>query len=180
MPILDKKQKSLSAVARESLAAKVDKRILGIDPGYARAGWAVLENQGQKLKLIKFGCVETSAKLSHAERLKKLNLELEKIIKKHKPDTLAIEELFFFKNLKTAIKVAESRGVALLTAIDAKLEIHEYTPLQIKQALVGYGRAEKNQIGQMVKIILSLKEIPKPDDITDAIAVTITCAHSIK
>ena len=152
--------------------------ILGVDPGYARAGWAIIEKQGQKLKLVKFGCIETPAKTEHAERLKTLNNDLKRIIKEYKPEVLAVENLFFFKNLKTAIKVAEARGVILVTAIEGGLKIKEFTPLQIKQALVGYGRAEKKQIQQMVKMILGLKEIPKPDDAADAVAAAITCAHS--
>ncbi len=154
-----------------------EKKILGIDPGYARAGWSVIQTKSNQLKPLAYGCIETTAKMAHAERLKNLNSELKLIIKKYKPTVLAIEELFFFKNLKTAIKVAESRGVVLMTAIEAKLTIEEYTPLQIKQALVGYGRAEKKQIQQMVKIILKLKEIPQPDDAADALAVAI-CAHN--
>lgn len=152
--------------------------ILGIDPGYARAGWSILEKSGQNLKLINYGCLETPVKTEHAERLKFLNSELEKIIKKYKPEILATEDLFFFKNLKTAIKVAEARGVILMTAFNNKLEIKEYTPLQIKQALVGYGRADKNQIQQMVKMILGLKEVPEPDDAADAVAVAVCCAHN--
>lgn len=164
-------------------------KILGIDPGYARAGWSILEKDGphkdashprgtQQLHLIEYGCIETPQKIEHAQRLKTLNLELEKVIKKYKPQILAVEDLFFFKNLKTAIKVAEARGVILMTAMHNGLEIHEFTPLQIKQALVGYGRAEKKQIQHMVKVILGLKDIPKPDDAADAVAVAITCAHS--
>ncbi len=153
--------------------------ILGIDPGYAITGWAILEKQGQKLKLIANGAITSTKEKEHAERLKILSEELEKIIKRYQPDILAVEELFFFKNLKTAIKVAEARGVVLMTVIKHNLKIYEFTPLQIKQALVGYGRAEKNQIQQMVKVILGLKNIPQPDDAADAAAVAITCAHSL-
>jgi len=152
--------------------------ILGIDPGYAITGWSILAKEKQNLKLIKYGVITTPQKMEHAERLNSLNQELNKIIKKHKPDILAIEDLFFFKNLKTAIKVAEARGVILMTAIENKLKIKEFTPLQIKQALVGYGRAEKKQIQEMVKMILNLKKIPKPDDAADAVAVAICCANS--
>jgi crossover junction endodeoxyribonuclease RuvC len=154
--------------------------ILGIDPGYALAGWSILKKEGQKLILLDYGCLTTHKNTAHAERLKFLHDELNKIIKKYQPETLAIEDLFFFKNLKTAIKVAEARGVILMTAFNFGLAIKEYTPLQIKQALVGYGRAEKKQIQQMVKVILNLKEIPQPDDAADAIAVAITCANSEK
>jgi len=159
---------------------KKTKTILGIDPGYARAGWSILESSGQNLKLIDFGCLETTKETEHAILLKFLYTELGKIIKKYKPEILAIESLFFFKNLKTAIKVAEARGVILITAIDGNLKIEEFTPLQIKQALVGYGRAEKKQIQQMVKVILNLDKIPEPDDAADAIAVAITCINSTK
>lgn len=152
--------------------------ILGIDPGYARAGWSILNKDGQKLELIKYGCIETPKEMEHAERLKFLNKELEKIIKKYKPEVLAVEDLFFFKNLKTAIKVAEARGVILMTAFNSKLIIKEYTPLQIKQALTGYGRADKNQIQQMVKMILKLDSVPRPDDAADAIAVAVCHAHT--
>lgn len=154
------------------------KIILGIDPGYARAGWSVLKKTGQNLELLDYGCVESGKETEHAERLKNVHSEITKIIKKYKPEILAIEDLFFFKNLKTAIKVAEARGVLLMTGIENGLKIKEFTPLQIKQALVGYGRADKNQIQQMVKIILKLKEIPKPDDAADAVAVAICCANS--
>ena len=157
---------------------KKTKTILGIDPGYARAGWSILEGSGQNLKLIDFGCLETTKETQHAVRLKFLHTELNKIILKYKPDTLAIESLFFFKNLKTAIKVAEARGVILITAIESNMKVEEYTPLQIKQALVGYGRADKKQIQQMVKVILNLDKIPQPDDAADAIAAAICCSNS--
>ena len=154
--------------------------ILGIDPGYALAGWGIIKKEGQKLALVKYGCFATPKHMPHAERLKFLSDNLHKVIRKYKPEVLAIEELFFFKNLKTAIKVAEAKGVILATAINFKLRIEEFTPLQIKQAVVGYGRADKNQVGQMVKLILNLKTIPQPDDAADAVAVAITCANSNK
>ena len=155
-------------------------KILGIDPGYALAGWSVIEKDGQKLKMIEYGCFSSPKEMLHAERLGELNKEIKRIIKKHNPEVMAIEDLFFFKNLKTAIKVAEARGVILMTGINEGLKIEEFTPLQIKQALVGYGRAEKKQIQQMVKMIMGLKEIPKPDDAADAVAVAITCANMAK
>ena len=152
--------------------------ILGIDPGYALAGWGIIKKKGQQLEFIACGCFETPKNMPHANRLKTLSDELQKVIKKYKPEILAIEELFFFKNLKTAIKVAESKGVILTTAMNSKMKIEEFTPLQIKQAVVGYGRADKNQVGQMVKLILNLKSVPQPDDAADAVAVAITCANS--
>ncbi len=153
--------------------------ILGLDPGYARAGWGVIDQTKNKLTLVAFGCLETTAQISHAERLKKLQDEIKKIITQYQPDALAVEELFFFKNLKTALQVAESRGVILATIFDCRLPIYEYTPLQIKQAVTSYGRADKNQVQQMVKLILGLKTIIQPDDAADALAVAITCAHSL-
>lgn len=154
--------------------------ILGIDPGYALTGWGVLNKQGQKLKLLEAGCFASDKNLPHPERLWQLWQKTNALIKKYQPNLLAIEELFFFKNLKTALKVAEARGVILTAAHSQKITIQEFTPLQIKQALVGYGRADKNQIQQMVKVILGLKNIITPDDAADAVAVAITAAHQIK
>ncbi|HPI67066.1 MAG TPA: crossover junction endodeoxyribonuclease RuvC [bacterium] len=154
--------------------------ILGLDPGYALTGWGVLKKEGQKLALIEAGCFTSDKSLPHPERLWQLSQKINALIKKYQPNLLAIEELFFFKNLKTALKVAEARGVILAAAHSQKIPIQEFTPLQIKQALVGYGRADKNQIQQMVKVVLNLKKIITPDDAADAVAVAITCAHQIK
>jgi len=155
--------------------------ILGIDPGTAITGFGFLKKIGKnKLELIDYGCIKTSKDLSTAERLKKLNKDLGSLIKKNKPDTIAVEDIFFFKNLKTAIKVSQARGVILLTASKHNCRIEEYTPLQVKQAVACYGRADKKQVQEMVKTILNLKEIPKPDDAADALATAICCAHSIK
>ncbi|MFH1129469.1 MAG: crossover junction endodeoxyribonuclease RuvC [Patescibacteria group bacterium] len=155
--------------------------IIGIDPGTATIGYGVIEEskvKSQKLKVIDYGCITTTPDFSTAERLEKLHSELEALIKKHKPDIVAVEDLFFFKNLKTAIKVSQARGVILLTIAQAKTRVAEYTPLQIKQAVASYGRADKNQVQKMVKVLLNLKEIPKPDDAADALAIAICCAHS--
>ena len=155
--------------------------ILGIDPGTAIIGFGALKKEGKnKLKAIDYGCIKTSADLTTAERLHKLHKELNLLIKKYKPDIVAVEDIFFFKNLKTAVKVSQARGVILLTAAKSKLKVEEYTPLQIKQAVACYGRADKKQVQKMVKTILNLKEIPKPDDAADALAVAICCAHTIK
>ncbi|MBU2036592.1 crossover junction endodeoxyribonuclease RuvC [Patescibacteria group bacterium] len=154
--------------------------ILGIDPGTARIGVGLIEYKKKKAVIKSYGCLTTSTNDSTAARLNDLHQQLAKFIKQHKPDIVAVEDLFFFKNLKTAIKVSQARGVILLAAAQRKLPIYEYTPLQVKQALTGYGRAEKKQIQQMVRVILSLKEIPKPDDAADALAVAICCAHSLK
>lgn len=153
--------------------------ILGIDPGVAIVGYGLIKARANKLKLIDYGCVLTEAKKQHAQRLAEISEQFKKIIKDYQPNILAIEELFFCKNTKTALKVGEARGIILAQAMQANLPIYEYTPLQVKQAMTGYGRADKNQIQQMVKIILGLKQIPKPDDAADAVAVAITCAHSI-
>jgi len=151
--------------------------ILGIDPGTAITGWGVVEIQNAKIKMQNYGCIITSSKLQHSARLAKIFRELESIIKKERPDVLAIEKLFFIKNLKTAMSVGEARGVCMLVAEQKRLPIFEYTPLEVKQALTGYGKAEKKQIQMMVKNILRLKEVPKPDDAADALAIAITHAH---
>jgi len=153
--------------------------IAGIDPGTARIGYGFIEKTPNKTELIKYGCIETSPEFSTAERLNKLDKELTKVIKKYKPDKAAVEDIFFFKNLKTVIKVSQARGVILVRAAKMKIPIYEYTPLQVKQAVTSYGRAEKKQVQQMVKLLLNLKEIPKPDDAADALAIAICCANSI-
>lgn len=155
-------------------------KILGVDPGIGRCGWAILEARGSKLEARNFGCIETNSKTPVEKRLEEVYSQITKIIKVHKPEALAIEELFFGSNSKTAFIVGEARGVILLAAAQNNLEISIYTPLQVKIALTGYGRAEKAQVGQMVKVLLKLKEIPKPDDTADALAVAITHAFSSK
>jgi len=152
--------------------------ILGLDPGTAATGYGVIKKQSE-LRAIDYGCIRTSPQFSTAERLKETHQQIAKLIKKHRPDIIAVEDIFFFKNLKTAIKVSQARGVALLSASQAKIPIAEYTPLQIKQAVTSYGRADKSQVQKMVKVLLNLKEIPKPDDAADALAVAICCANSI-
>ncbi len=153
--------------------------ILGIDPGTAIIGWGLIKKD-RGLKAIDYGCIKTSPDLSTAERLNKLYKELDSLIKKHKPGIVAVEDIFFFKNLKTAVKVSQARGVILLTIAKSKIEVAEYTPLQIKQAVACYGRADKRQVQEMVKTLLNLKEIPKPNDAADALATAICCANSIK
>jgi crossover junction endodeoxyribonuclease RuvC len=155
-------------------------RILGIDPGIGRCGWGVIDTQGSKLTVQGYGCIETSSKKETPERLTEIYAEIINIIKTYKPESFAIEELFFNTNAKTAFVVGQARGVILLAASQSKLEIAIYTPLQVKMSLTGYGRAEKSQIGKMVKTLLSLKEIPKPDDTADALAVALTHAFSNK
>ncbi len=155
-------------------------KILGIDPGIGRCGWAVISSQKSEVSSHDYGCIETSSKKTVEERLTEIYDEILAIIKKHQPEVLAIEELFFNTNAKTAFIVGQARGVILLAASQNKLNISIYTPLQVKMAITGYGRAEKNQIGQMVKILLKLKTIPKSDDTADALAVALTHAFSAK
>lgn len=155
-------------------------RILGIDPGIGRCGWGVIEVENSKLKVIEFGCIETSSKAQIPQRLTEVYEKIQKIIQALKPDEFAIEELFFNTNAKTAFVVGQARGVILLSAAQNNIPISIYTPLQVKIALTGYGRAEKNQIGKMVMSLLMLKHIPKPDDTADALAIAITHAFSNK
>ncbi len=155
-------------------------RILGIDPGIARTGWAVVEGSNSKVKAIAYGCIETQASRDTSKRLAAIHKEVLSIIKKYSPETLAIEELFFNTNAKTAFVVGQARGVILLAGEQKLLPNFIYTPLQVKIAITGYGRAEKDQVGKMVKILLNLKEMPKLDDTSDALAVAITHAFSSK
>lgn len=153
-------------------------RILGIDPGIARVGWAVIEGNNSKLKAVAYGCIETKASKDTSKRLAEVYKEVVGIIKKYSPETMAIEELFFNTNAKTAFVVGQARGVILLAAEQKLMPNFIYTPLQVKMAITGYGRAEKDQVGKMVKTLVSLKEMPKLDDTTDALAVAIAHAFS--
>lgn len=155
-------------------------KILGIDPGIGRMGWGIIEKEGQKVSAIEFGCLETDPKLVIPQRLCLVFDEVEKLVKKFKPQEFAIEELFFNTNAKTAFVVGQARGVILLAASKANLNPAIYTPLQVKIALTGYGRAEKSQVGLMVKNLLKLSSIPKPDDTADALAIALTHAFSLK
>jgi crossover junction endodeoxyribonuclease RuvC len=152
--------------------------ILGIDPGYGRCGWGLVEMTGNRLRGLDYGVIETSAKSSFPDRLKQLYDELQAVIKNAGPDESAIEELFFSKNAKTAINVGQARGVAVLSCCQAGLPVAEYKPVQIKMAVSGFGMAAKPQIQQMVKILLGLRTAPKMDDAADALAVAICHAHS--
>ena len=155
-------------------------KVLGIDPGTATTGWAILEECKGCVAPIAYGHISTLPKNSVSDRLKEVADDLEKIIKKYEPQESAIEDIFFFKNVKTAVKVSQSRGAMLLTLEKKNVRIFSYTPLQVKQALTGYGRADKKQIQLMVKNILKLKSIPKPDDTADAIAIAICHLNSRK
>lgn len=153
-------------------------KILGIDPGTAILGWGLIEKSGSKIIPKKYGCVRTVANTPLPERLFHIYSSLCDIIEKEKPDCMAIEELFFFKNQKTVMSVAQARGVAIVCAMRSGLSVFEYTPLQVKQALTGYGRADKAQMQEMVRITCKLKECPKPDDAADALALAITHAQT--
>jgi len=152
--------------------------ILGIDPGIADTGYGLIKNESGKLSCLAYGSIRTSAKLALPDRLEIINLELNKLIKKFRPDLVAIEELFFGSNVKTALVVGQARGVAVLTAKLNKINSVEFTPYQVKQAVAAYGHAEKGQVQRMVKLILNLKDRPKPDDAADALAIAICAANS--
>lgn len=153
-------------------------RILGIDPGYAILGWGVIDVTGNRFSVVDYGSILTDNSMEMPARLQVLYNGLTELINKYKPDDASIEQLFFNNNAKTAILVGEARGVAVLACANGNLNIGEYTPLQIKQALVGYGRADKKQVQYMVKTMLNLKSVPKPDDTADALAAAICHAHS--
>lgn len=152
--------------------------ILGIDPGFAIVGWSVIESERGNVRPIAFGSITTPAHTDIEARLLMIERDLTEIIEKYKPDEMAIEELFFNTNITTAIAVAEARGVIICTAHRLGVKISEYTPLQIKQAVVGYGRAEKKQVIAMVTSLLKLEKPPKPDDTADAVAIAICHARS--
>lgn len=155
-------------------------RILGIDPGFAITGYSIIDHIGNKFKLITSGAVLTPKEQSFPLRLYELNNQLEEIIDTYKPDAISVEELFFNNNVKTAINVAQARGVILVVGCRKQVPTYEYTPLQIKQAVTGYGRADKVQVQKMVKTILGVEKLPKLDDTTDSMAAAICHAHSAK
>lgn len=154
--------------------------ILGIDPGIAIVGYGVVEYRGNKFKTLSYGAITTPAGMKVKDRLKIIYDGIIDIIRLHKPDCIAIEELFYNNNAKTVINVAQGRAMPYLAAANTNLEIYEYTPLQVKQAVAGYGRAEKKQVQQMTKILLNLEKIPKPDDTADALAIAVCHAHSFR
>lgn len=151
--------------------------VLGIDPGYALMGWGVVEAQGSRMRLIDYGCVETKAGVPMQHRLRTLQLGVRNLVNIYQPDDVAFEELFFARNVTTALMVGAARGAAIIAAAEYTENLYEYTPMQIKQAVTGYGKADKKQIQQMVKLLLHMDEIPKPDDAADAIACAITHAQ---
>ena len=153
-------------------------RILGIDPGFAIVGWGIIDSERGNLRPVAYGAITTPAHTPLESRLLTIQNDLESLIEKYKPDEMAIEELFFNTNITTGIAVAEARGVILCTAHRLGVKISEYTPLQVKQAVVGYGKAEKHQVIAMVTSILRLPKPPKPDDAADAVAIAICHAQS--
>ncbi len=152
-------------------------RILGIDPGYAIVGYGVVDYEKNRFSVKGYGAITTKANTPFPERLSVIYNDTCEIIEKYKPDRLSIEKLYFNTNSTTAIDVAQARGVIVLAAKNKGVDIFEYTPLQVKQAVTGYGRAEKHQVMEMVKSLLSLKAVPKPDDTADALAIAICDGH---
>ncbi len=148
--------------------------ILGIDPGYALMGWGVVEAEGSRMKLVNYGCIETKAGNPMQNRLRTLQLGIRDLLHIYKPDDVAFEELFFARYGTAALVVGAARGAAIIAAAEYTDNLYEYTPMQIKQAVTGYGKADKKQIQQMVKLLLKMDDIPRPDDAADAIACAIT------
>lgn len=156
--------------------------IIGIDPGTATTGYGVIEVLGKtkkQIKIISYGCIQTKPTSDAGDRLNIIHKELSSLIKNHEPEFMAVESLYFFRNLKTALPVSQAKGVILFTAAKNKIPVHEFTPLQIKFTITGYGRSEKNEVQEEIKKILKLKEIPKPDDAADALGVAICGALKI-
>jgi crossover junction endodeoxyribonuclease RuvC len=147
--------------------------VMGIDPGTATTGYGVISAENKIFNCLEYGIIGTSSKWKTEDRLNKINDDLNILIEKHQPNVLAVESLFFFKNAKTIIPVSQARGVILMVASSKQIPVYEYTPLQAKMATVGYGRAEKKQVQEMVKILLKLDTIPRPDDAADALAIAI-------
>ncbi len=155
-------------------------RILGIDPGYAIVGFGVLDYDGVRFDPIEYGAVLTEAETPFPDRLKAIHEDIEFIFDKFRPDCMAIERLYFTTNQKTAIDVAQARGVTVLSAAKRGIPVSEYTPLQVKLSVTGYGKAEKKQVMEMTRQLLNLAQIPKPDDAADALAIAICHGHSIR
>ncbi len=151
--------------------------ILGVDPGFADAGYAVITKGGKGISVLTYGNIKTSARQAHEKRLLKLYRETEALISRYRPELVAIEKLFFHKNVKTALDVAHARGVILLAAATSRVPLLELTPLQVKQTITGYGRADKKQIQKALQMTLGLSAIPRPDDAADALAIALTSAY---
>ncbi len=154
--------------------------ILGLDPGFADTGYGIIETDGRESRHIIHGTIQTSPKNLFSERLFQMHKKLKELFSLYQPSLVSIEKLFFAQNTKTALDVGQARGVLLLTAMEEKKSIVEFTPLEVKLAITGYGKADKKQIQEMVKILLHLKSIPKPDDAADALAIAICAAHQAR
>jgi crossover junction endodeoxyribonuclease RuvC len=155
-------------------------RVLGIDPGTVTSGYGVVDEEGHSIFFVDGGGISTSSRLAFPQRLARIYDGLSEVIARHQPDVVAVENVFFAKNVQSALKLGHARGVALLAAVNMKLPVFEYSPLEIKQAVVGYGQAEKSQVQQMVKTLLSLKSLPMPHDASDALAAAICHIHSAR
>ena len=156
-------------------------RILGIDPGTGILGFGVIDvDKSSKMKLVDAGVIRTPVHEDDSVRLLTIFNELKSIINEFKPEVMSVEKLFFARNVTTAMTVSQARGIVLLLGMQHELELHEFTPMQIKQAVTGYGKADKKQIQEMVRVLLQLKEIPKPDDAADALAAAICCSMTLR
>lgn len=154
--------------------------ILGIDPGTATTGYGLIECKGDQVEVLDYGTIRTSSDAEPEQRLKEIHEDIEGLIEKYEPQALAIESVYFFKNAKSAIPVGQARGVAMLAAVENDLEVYEFTPLQIKMAMTGYGKAKKKQVQKMVGEHLDLEEIPKPNDAADALGAALCCKREQK
>ena len=152
-------------------------RVLGIDPGSETTGWGVLEGDGRRYALVEYGALRASPRERFSARLLKISDGIEAVIARHRPDVCSVEEAFYATNVKVALKLGQVRGVALLAAESARVEIHEYSPRLVKQTVVGYGNAEKHQVQEMVRVLLSLRSVPEPHDASDALALAICHFH---
>lgn len=155
-------------------------RIMGIDPGIAHTGYAVIEGQGQEIALCDVGIIKTPAGANFAERLKKIGISLEELIEKHHPSEAAVEDIFIATSPRLALKLGQARGVAVYVASKCQVVVYEYTPLQVKEAIVGYGRATKDQVRKMVQVLLNLKDLKVHDDASDALAIAVCHCHSLR
>ncbi len=152
--------------------------LIGIDPGYAIVGYGVVKYENNRFTPLEYDAITTPAEMPFAERLEKIYRDLTQVLRRHRPQAMSVEKLFFTTNQKTGIDVAQARGVILLAAVHEKIPVYEYTPLQVKSSVVGYGKAVKKQVMEMTRILLGLDQIPKPDDVADALALAITHAHT--
>ncbi len=155
-------------------------RVLGIDPGSLKSGYGLVDEQQGQLTVVDYGVIRTVPDTPLAQRLLLISARLQELIARHAPDEVAVEDVFVAKNAQSSLKLGQARGAILLTVAQAGLPVAEYTPLEVKQSVVGYGRADKEQVQQMVKVLLRLKEIPTPDDAADALAIAICHHHSVK